>query len=1855
MTRSKTKGGKLAISNPILKEDENTQNPLKKIATIDLAEAASNERMRREKYAQRASNLVALRPAPRAPSPPPDPATLLARQGIAGELQRSESVKSNETSSGLSIRVDASSTGTQLSPGVEAIRRRSPREPEPLSVATPFKVIRPGEPIRIPIPRPREPDPDTTPPKPEPVKTPLQRRPTTGLPSNPRAQALKTLIKEGGSHDPQTVMFVNNIVYDNPNTVGEIIQGVPKVPQPPDSGDSVVNRPRPISRKGDKDRQVFPAEISHHHTRSKSGGSLVNRKSILQVAPGSPTGLPSLPPIPPRTNAVEPNKTKSMTVEEKMDLLYQPPSSAPSKIESQARRRSSVPNMPPIPANLQHEHMRSLSSDGSSDSESGHNERESRASKRTTVRTSSILGVTVNSPRTTRNLNVSSSIRNPADELGSSWLPGIPYDAGDDSRLVTAEVKRRSSPVLPIGRQMSTSTARSEAQTVDEETITNWGSVYSPVVPVMRQNARSTYIGKDPRNAATYDNIPIVMMDEFINISGEPDWPSDSESDASQFGKSRKSQHLSGQFHHRVGDECPTFSTRKDKTRSRKMPPPTPLLLSGHTTKRAIVVQPAEPSPVDSPTAAYEVIKAQLRNIDRPPQGSAESPGQRLALLENLEQEMGQLESRWQSTHNKLDRDSMSSMPSQGSRPASIAPQIPEKSSRRSSVISSIAERRASRKLRLQLGGEYAEKLALPPQMSLQANLNSGQVQDSGNTPKLLARHENLNILSVSKAMLGSPSPPETDSSDWDSESGIDDVLRDDAKKSVAPIPKLWSPTMPTQQHPSTSWLWSPQHTTAKKQYEFHELPAISIRQPARKRMVPLTIESSRLWQKMSKPTSVEPQGGLWNCQSLSRRLSSTKRVTRPVTMRPPRKHKRISVLPDIIENPQPLPDKRDTLGIFQFPWGERSEHATMQYRPSQAFMAMPGTMTTGRSVVIPPPEIRARQPEVTEYSSSFFDEYDEEEEGDNFSDFSGSGDDDFDETTLWEIASLLKTDQVPSKNSLLPISSQSSPSLDTSILAEYVRDIPSDDEHDDDGTAEVPIAFDIAEIPKEQYLPTTVAQSLLWAPKHTSESSSQSFGLHQHETFNSQLQASEPLERKRSQPASNDISLGLLQSDRLWSPTHLGEPVQTGEPSWSASKKTSEPQARPSTIAAGSARLWAKRGATDDSTTRPDSSTIGLPTPVADVWQNLIAQNEGMNRSKPQIEASLPVIQSSELWSTSNADAMSSSTTGSSEGGLWEPATQTATLRPMPLSMESSHGLWKQVVRDEENSESHGLFDPQTTRRDFRRTSKLPAAILTSTKPRPLRHEPAPTLTSGNLWTARHMKPAVVTKDNTKISLWQPKPAAMVSAPPSLFTIDTERRDYRTTTAEPAALVIIRKPRLIREPLQRIESSHLWMGSEIVHVEMNWIALCTTIRSASPSPSVSVSTSSSLSDKENNASAKTTPTVAPSTASSKAKQGFFSGWFGKKTANKEPIPVPAMPSEQAQTQTQTTTLADVKDDNGALPEEFIIKDLDKIHPSTSKSHVDNRRGDMQTLRASHPRDWDVQLREAIAASQSHTVGLPNMTCWKQVAATPRDWSAALHEAMMASYYPDPELRFSRGQSLALAAGWGIAAAATEPRDRYAYEKAEGVIDGGGGYDASVRHPVFMVNKLESAAEAVHPAMMGYHVAAPLSNKEKYDVAVRHPVFFGSSAALSSSLLLREGAHPAALRQPHESARLWSKPSASTSISTSETALAQSFGSTGLWSPRSETSSRTRINREMKPILQNEQAHDLTTYHRKSKSTYSHTDMDMGSVTETFTNQGGLWKRGNGWNKQFRHPSSFEKNWLHDSVNQRFTRIVLRY
>ncbi|KAI0483632.1 hypothetical protein F4859DRAFT_406463 [Xylaria cf. heliscus] len=1792
VSKPKTKAGKLAISNPILKQDENMQNSLKKIPTIDLAKAADNDRLRREKYTQRIPSLIAQRPAPRPPSPPTALDTMTADPQVTRELGRSESIKTSKTSNGLSVEGNASSTATQLSPGADVVRRRSPRQPVSVPLPAPFKVIRPGEPIRIPIPRPAERDQDLPPTKPEPVKTPLQRRPTTGLPSNPRAQTLKSVTKEASNQKTQTVMFVNNIVYNDPDAIGDIIQEASKPPPAPDSGDSVVNRPRPIPRKGDNDRQVFPAEVSptHQHKRSKSGGSIVSRKSILQSVPGSPTGLPSLPPIPPIARGV-PNSAKSMTVEEKMSLLYSAPLSAPSSIEIITKRRSSVPDLPPIPVVFQESRKSPI--DGLFDSESHNDMRASKGSKRTTARTSSLLGITVDSQSISQGNEpqVSPNNHNSVDELGNSWLPGIPFNARAEGFTASREVKRRSSPVLPTGRQLSMSTTQSEARSGDEETMTNWGSVYSPVAPVSRQNARSTYILKGPRNVPSTEEIPIIMFDESLEgpVSNGP--LLDSEHSKSLFNDSNHSRGPSGQFHHRLGDDCPTFSTRKDRPRPRKMPPPTPLLLNGRVNKREIAKPSVAPSPIESPRAAYEAIQAQLSKFEQLDRDMVESPARRLALLANLEQEMGQLESEWQSNHEHLGRDSMSSMPtsSRYSRRTSAAPSLARPSSQRSSVASVIAERRALRRARLQSGGGE-EQLALSSQDTSESSQNTPRapwqtssvtphVQYMENAPELPGKRDNADSTSILTATLGSSSPLEMDESHSHSESEETPRISNLKDKQLsAPIHALWSQRL-SDQESVKSWLWKPEICVPREQNQFCELLGLSIRSATRRQLGELKIESSRLWQVESKSMPMGPHEGLWNNHP-SQRLESGKALRRPLTMRPPRKNKRVTLLPDIIENPEPLPGKRGTLGIFQFPWGEKSENAALQYRPSQIVMAMPGTMATGGPAVNPVIESQLGQFDDTEYSSSFFDEYDEE--GDNFSDFSGSGDDDFDETTLWEIASLLQTNQIPSRNSILYMPAESSSSAHTSMLTEYVTDMPSDDEHGNDVVADISTPTRNTPAVDERSMSHDIIRSLLWTPKRNSRDYIQKFGLPQPERQNWNEHFDAVMRRTRSRPLTNDLD--HIQSTGLWSPITKETGISKVSFLWEAPKSTSEFQEisnsiQPMQTKNQTSGLWLKLGAL------ANPSRVGLPEPEAQVWQELLSQANVVRRSRSRLQSSLPSINSSTLWSLTKAtnpvmlwtrptlfpilednslfspkasrvdyrttskppaalslctrafrrnnaglELLTSTTLWSLEDStpvkpsatdLWEPDSglrQTATLKPiekLATAGRSSTGLWKGPI-EVRTSAPLGLFDPKETRHDFRRTSMPPVGLSCSARPRFI-GESALVLTSRDLWAPQFAQTTLL-KDGKIRSLWQGTLPTSIRTP-TLFRLDAHRTNYRTTSADPAALVIARRPRTIQQslqPLQRLQSNQLWANDQVTHKELDWITMC-TLQSTSLLP------------------------VSAAVTSNTGKGSFFSSWFGKKM-DKSPAILDVSGAHMTNSNLDLPRLSQ---------DTVIVRDLDNS-PHAKPAHTALRHRHRSTI--AYNANWETALAEAV------TTGYPR---------TSYEWNSELQEDILED------------------------------------EDSE-VLD----FDVTKRHPAFF-GSLKTSAEAAHPALAGYDVG-----KISEDSRIRHQDP-STITPISSN-----------------TSYLWTSPAAS-----------QATIRNGLWTSSSEMKQGSSLT------FNQTQSSDSTSYYhmrRNNVTGRSGQEVTIGSGKQ------GLWKRSNE-SSRLCHPSLLRKNWLEDSVNKRFSRIELRY
>ncbi|KAK2004953.1 hypothetical protein LX36DRAFT_140428 [Colletotrichum falcatum] len=1580
-----------AISNPILQET-GEKNPLSKIATIDLATAAKNDRERRGNgltMNRNSSTFNAHRPAPRPPAITPDEALRRAQSGKRKEvgLVSPPAEPSQLRSAGLTSSSPATTSSAQLSPGVDEIRRRSPRQlPEGHQQDRETRSATPPQPIPVsnnspPQPAPSErplsplgtversasqrtaetslsqstldrsvsqkstassvhtknPDLPSTwpiqtvvnptirpsrqkPPSPKTPVAPLQRRPTGGLPSNPRAMTMKPVTKEPSAPQEQTVMFVNNIEYNDPTAVQNIIQGatnqaaktpLPLPPQSPGpalkSSNSVVHRPRPIPRQQGKDRPIFPAENSPNHKRSKSGGSIMSRRSILMSNPGSPTQLPPLPP-PPKSAGGQParalpNNTKSMTFDEKMDLFF--PVALGGSTDATGQPGTPIPEMPLVPSAYVRTGDHAAEEKGEWDSQSNHDQsKRSDRSTKTSVRTRSILEMGEEEvlpdvpPRFTSKFSVDTSVITGRPDEHDSWIPALPANDGARVKSSNDGAKRRSSPVIPVRKaSLSEFSEVRTARTRDEETTTNWGSIHSPVAAVNIQDVthmpKPTWIQprdeRHPRDLSMISQndgkeVMTIMLDASI----------EHEMDLSEAPQARQSPAVVDQrahWHRRIGDESITFTERKQKVQSRRQPPPMPLQLRSPVKKMAIVMHAAEPSPLESPQHAYEMIQAQLKKLEEPNRDSYESEGQRIRLLESLEAEMGQQESQWHEMQHGLSRNSLSTVETSSVRNSQIESManspavpiidvVPQVIPQRNDIS---LERQAA--LRARTGGaskssnedlrsasstssqsqSQSQSQSSDNRTSLwQRRLADAQVEYMENASELLA-NRNLNFLSVSKVplsatalQLGSPTPPDTDESDPDDAQIIATLMPNER---ATPLEGLWSLDSPVyfeREQPALLWAPAPHHVATKSSVpsgDGHALPGLSVRPAMRKVFEPLNISSSQLWQPdHTAAKKLRTTSGLWRASWVPQ---TPKPQTRPVTQRPPRRNKRVTLLPDILESPQPLPDKRGTLGIFQFPWGEKSDTATVQPRPSHMLMAMPGTMSTGGSAIRAALEARAQQLESAEYSSSFFDDYDEEEEGDDeVSDIEqdNDSDDGFDETTLWEIASLLQSDQVPSKNSLLPQQTYYRPDS-------FVEEDPSQrpQSEDEDSEEETSIAD---EDTKHDSVVITIATeampaapepiSLLWAPRPKSFiTARKAMGLPQPdartwEGYVEKLEAAPRVREYASEPA-------VIYSTTLWTSSAkttvskttglmLNKPQQqvsrtlwVAQPDVTHSHKAMglpQPDARtwegyvekleaaprvhaytsePAVIY--STTLWTSPAKTTASKTtslmlnKPQQqvsrrlwvakptvtyTAIGLPQPDAYTWEGYVAKLE----AAPRVRGRIPqpaVIHSTTLWASPKKISPKAT------GMMWTKLQQQA---PRALWAAQCAIACKAVGLPQPDAYTwEGYVEKLEAAPRVRGRIPQPAVIHSTTLwASPKKVSPKAT---GLMWT----KP----QQQAPRTLWAAQPTVVYTESTGLFNTSHKRACFRTTSAEPVGLSMPSGARVTFEELPQLMSTSLW------------------------------------------------------------------------------------------------------------------------------------------------------------------------------------------------------------------------------------------------------------------------------------------------------------------------------------------------------------------------------------------------------------------------------------------------------------
>ncbi|KAL1898348.1 hypothetical protein Cpir12675_001974 [Ceratocystis pirilliformis] len=999
LSRNLTKG-KIAISQPVVQLNEFGESPLDKIATMDLEAAAQAEALRRQQQQQRGA-------APSASSSS-EGVSQRSRPSI-DERIRVMSVLREDSEPVPSPRrlgdvQNAHSTSSQLSPGSsELMRRRSPRTTSVMKEQTSTQTYVAGA---APPRRPSRSD------DPEPLASvapsQLPNHPYRGFQNHDAANGTQEVQPVAVPMEDPTVMLIQNFQYDNPAVVEDIMldasnklmKRLPPVNsqereasaddmfspgQTNEQGQGsasqetpIVHRPRPIPRNGNQDRPIFPAELPISHLRLRSPDS--NRKSqLLDQIPASPSQLPPLPEIPPALVISNPkrsapgikarplpNNTRSMSFKEKMDILYKSDNKA-------ARSANAAPHMP------------------------AHSMTAVPISPTDSLISASTAGMLyqlkdIIPPVPTRELNNSVCSRS------------------SGSRTAVEDSRRRSSPVLPalnIVHRMS----EFNDQPDDASTVYGDSAVTPHHFNDLRDDWFTAVFPENTANGSTQheeqeQQVPEVIEDEVPMI-------------------------LETRFHQQLGEECPTFTHRKSNSLSRKKIPPAPILVGTDAMRQNTILRAAQPSPLESPDHALREIQTQLLRIEQGG-GSAIDRNDRRALLDNLEKEIGAQENHWLQLHNNV-RDSSSTLRTSPSRNHASMLDMEKGKSR---VISPFAPKLSSRL------GRHQE--AVHPELHM----------------------DSRGFINISMSQLGSPTPPETDDEASDSEILVIQApsIRHDSRflaipgpaRSVAPSPRLmmqaicrlWTASAARPLSPDGwSGLWQPAPAPAQRDSIFGSLAVNTVRpKPRLSSESSFPLSSKQLWSP--PPQIAFAPSLLWapRVEEPPENFYQHKKRERPPTLRPPRRSRRITVLPDILEEPKPLPNKRETLGIFQFPWGETSDSANVQITATNMFMTMPGAMGgTGDYDAFLAGAVPNMDSGNGYFGGSYFDDYENEESDDDtgsiYDDSDAEYDDEqeehvgdetattgenFDESMLQEIATMLKSNQnqLPHHSSLLPLSS---------------------------------------------------------------------------------------------------------------------------------------------------------------------------------------------------------------------------------------------------------------------------------------------------------------------------------------------------------------------------------------------------------------------------------------------------------------------------------------------------------------------------------------------------------------------------------------------------------------------------------------------------------------------------------------------------------------------------------------------------------------------------------------------------------------------------------------------------------------
>ncbi|KAM0250363.1 hypothetical protein ACHAQJ_008671 [Trichoderma viride] len=1367
MTDRAFKGGKIVISKPIVQVDTEASN-FDNIPTIDLATAAMKEKERRQ-----------LRP----PNPFSKDDTMLGKdlssEEIMGKLQTSKR-KQVPQSTGPSnsrnlLSVEEPSTAitsaVQLSPGVEETRRRSPRQHTQIDRSSPSPpIIPPKDEARTPksaplrsaptvlVPPPRStkrpppikslqtkspkdngampgaishfsvstmdpmtarlassmmfspegqksakavPPPPSAPPasidefwvdprtaslprsnsvknnirpsrrrppsvpveeEKQDTKTPLQRRATVGLPNNPRARATRMFVGEQSTANEQQIMFMNNEEDTVAILAATEMESEEEGESP--SRKSIIHRPRPIPRKSTASASVL-LEVSY--SPSQDDFTLLSTPNLPLISPVSVKTLSQS-----TYGAISPGSlVRHKTV----------------------RRTSFVPDLPAVPTEYQGQQPK-VSEELSIE--------ETTTNVWTVVPNDQGFRLPDSDKKTQRALCVS---KFSVDTALTAQEPQSPYNTrlSVNTQSSYEETIGRSSVVFASdvkGTRVSALLNSFSERPTRHESVDSELSLMLRMAPVPPKNTPG-----EKRSVAQEDS---QVLDVPLTI----DMPMP-ESPASLDSDTQLTVNQLASWHHRVGEELPGFSSQLKYRRSRKLLVPKPLAL--YRPANVTVVIEAEPSPIEPPQEALEKIHEQLRKLDLE-NGDARatiSEQQRMTILANLESEMGAQESQWQMLRVDLAPGSPSTIVSAS-----------EINSLRSSVDISKFEIMPITKLNGSAGDllvALKEEQADHRLSTSSDQLSKEETHESGDDKlnrRSLSASGRMSLLSVTNrtmSQIGSPTPPDTDESgdDSDNDSMVEGLGTAKDLSATALMPRVTSFLALDEVLNGSS---EDVQSKLNVPVEFED---VSLMTP---KAQPAPVIAQRPEEpKIASAAAVEPETIRFSLADLEQPTPRQRQAIR----RPPRQSKRISALPDIVENPEPIVGKVGTLGIFQFPWGEKSDSARIPPRMA----GISGTMSSGRAYMSPPSvpmnSIQERQADyLSETSQTFLDD----DEFDNGLDGYEDEDDGFDEATLWEIASLLESDLDGSRDDLFMVGEES-----------WEDQLPADDELPSTPPQEVE---DVSESVKEEvydFIPVTLASEnssdislqapTLWTGNMKEDSQARKLvglGLPQPSNgvwesyFAAAPVSARAVPRVVEEPAQ-------LSSISLWTvvPIDAASMYTTGL--WcppTASRRERETKAAKPTLKAVSL-VWSPPTSTK-------TSNLGLPQPDSRIWSAYIPLATRTVRRAAQIPQ-LAVIATTSLWTLEPTAKPSVS------NGVWCPAEKieaellTTAAASLWLPLSGARGALVGLPQPELSV--WNSYIPQATR-TARKTTQMPQpAVISSTSLWRLKSTVKPSVSNG-VWS---------------------------------------------------------------------------------------------------------------------------------------------------------------------------------------------------------------------------------------------------------------------------------------------------------------------------------------------------------------------------------------------------------------------------------------------------------------------------------------------------------------------------------------